>query len=79
MLYIAAYANNDIIGKTVLDLGCGTGRLALGASYLGAENVVGVDIDRLAIKTAVENSLKAGFSWQRSMGYWRHQRHHGQV
>ncbi|MGD0406896.1 MAG: METTL5 family protein [Candidatus Bathyarchaeia archaeon] len=58
MLYIAAYANNDIIGKTVLDLGCGTGRLALGASYLGAKNVVGVDVARLAIKTAVENSLK---------------------
>ena len=58
MLYIATYANNNIIGKTVLDLGCGTGRLALGASYLGADNVVGVDIDRSAIKTAVENSLK---------------------
>ncbi len=62
MLYIAAYANNDIIGKTVLDLGCGTGRLALGASYLGADNVVGVDVDRLAIKTAVENSLKVGLA-----------------
>jgi len=58
MLYIAAYANNDIIGKTVLDLGCGTGRLALGASYLGAKSVVGVDVDKLAIKTAVENSFK---------------------
>ena len=41
MLYIAAYANNDIIGKTVLDLGCGTGRLALGASYLGADERCG--------------------------------------
>jgi len=58
MLYISTYANNNIIGKTVLDLGCGTGRLALGASYLGADNVVGVDIDRSAIKTAVENSQK---------------------
>ena len=57
MLYIAAYANDDIVGRTVLDLGCGTGRLALGASYLGA-GVVGVDVDRLAIKTAAENSLK---------------------
>jgi len=57
ILYIAAYANNDVIGKTVLDLGCGTGRLAIGASYLGAETVVGIDIDNLAIKTAVENTL----------------------
>ena len=62
MLYIAAYANNDIIGKKVLDLGCGTGRLALGSSYLGAEEVVGVDVDRAAIKVAVENSLKAGLT-----------------
>ena len=59
MLYIAAYSNNDIVGKTVLDLGCGTGRLALGASYLGAKEVLGVDIDKLAIKTAFQNSKKA--------------------
>jgi putative methylase len=59
MLYIAAYANNDIVDKSVLDLGCGTGRLALGASFLGAKEVVGVDIDRLAIKTASENQKKA--------------------
>jgi putative methylase len=62
MLYIAAYANNDIIGKTVLDLGCGTGRLALGASYLCAQEVVGIDIDKEAIKTAIENSHKAGLA-----------------
>ena len=60
MLYIAAYTNEDIIGKTVLDLGCGTGRLALGASYLGAQCVVGIDIDKKAIKIASENSKKAG-------------------
>jgi len=58
MLYLAAYANNDVFGKMVLDLGCGTGRLALGASYLGAKNVVGIDIDKLAIRTAAENALK---------------------
>jgi putative methylase len=62
MLYIAAYTNDDIVGKSVLDLGCGTGRLALGAAYLGSKEVVGVDIDRLAIKTAHENSLKAGLA-----------------
>ena len=60
ILYLAAYTNGDIVGKTVLDLGCGTGRLALAASYLGAQSVVGVDIDKTAIKTASENSEKAG-------------------
>ncbi|MGQ9529997.1 MAG: METTL5 family protein [Candidatus Bathycorpusculaceae bacterium] len=58
ILYIAAYTYNDIINKTVLDLGCGTGRLALGAAFLGAKNVVGVDIDRSAVEMAFENSLK---------------------
>ena len=55
ILYIAAYTNNDIIGKSVLDLGCGTGRLALGASFLGAREVVGIDIDKSATKNASEN------------------------
>ena len=58
MLYIATYSNNDIIGKAVLDLGCGTGRLSLGAAYIGAEEVVGVDIDKRAIESAIENSRK---------------------
>jgi len=60
MLYLAAYTNGDIVDKTVVDLGCGTGKLALAASYLGAQYVIGVDIDKTAIKTASENSKKAG-------------------
>ncbi|MGQ9506514.1 MAG: METTL5 family protein [Candidatus Bathycorpusculaceae bacterium] len=59
MLYMAAYVYNDINNKTVLDLGCGTGRLALGAAFLGAKHVVGVDIDKSAVKMACEYSLKA--------------------
>jgi putative methylase len=58
MLHIAAYSYGDIVGKTVLDLGCGTGRLALGAAFLGAKHVVGVDIDRDAVKVAFENSVR---------------------
>ena len=58
MLYIAAYTHGGIVGKTVLDLGCGTGRLALGAAFLGAKQVVGVDIDRDAVKVAFENSVR---------------------
>ena len=60
MLYLTAYTYGDIVGKRVLDLGCGTGRLALGAAFLGAESVVGVDIDRTAVRVAAENSVNVG-------------------
>lgn len=60
MLHIAAYTNDSIVGKTVLDLGCGTGRLALGAAFLGAKKVVGVDVDKVAVEVAVNNSVKTG-------------------
>jgi putative methylase len=58
MLYIAAYVHDDILNKAILDLGCGTGRLALGAAFLGAREVVGVDVDRTAVRVASECSLK---------------------
>lgn len=60
VLYIAAYTYNDIIDETVLDLGCGTGRLALGAAFLGAKQVIGVDIDKAAVRVALKNSEKIG-------------------
>jgi putative methylase len=60
ILYIAAYANNDIVGKKIVDLGCGTGRLAIGAALLGANEVVGVDIDKKAVKLARKNAAKLG-------------------
>ena len=67
VLHLAAYTNGDVIGKKVLDLGCGTGRFALAASYLGAKSVVGIDIDKVAITTASENlkkvGLKANIQW----------------
>ncbi len=67
MLYIAAYSNGDILDKKVLDLGCGTGRFALGAAFLGAGEVVGIDIDRSAVETASKNSkasnLKSKVQW----------------
>jgi len=62
MLYVAAYTNGDIIDKTVLDLGCGTGRLALGAAFLGARSVVGVDIDRIAVNAAMQNAIMTGLT-----------------
>ena len=48
--------------ETLLDLGCGSGILALAALKLGAKSAVGVDIDPLAAKTAVENGKVNAFT-----------------
>lgn len=42
-------------GDTVLDIGCGSGILAIASMLLGATEGFGVDIDELAVKTAKEN------------------------
>jgi putative methylase len=52
--------NDDIDGKTVVDLGTGTGMLALGAALRGPERVVGVEVDRSALETARENRKRVG-------------------
>jgi len=62
ILSLAAYVYDDILGKTVFDLGCGTGRLAIGASILGANYTVGFDIDKVALKVAKLNAVEAGVS-----------------
>jgi len=59
MAYVAAQVNPDIRGKKVVDLGCGSGILAIASSLLGARWVVGVDIDKDAIKIAKVNDEKA--------------------
>ena len=48
-------------GETVLDLGCGSGILSIAALLFGASRAEGVDIDELAVKTAVENGRRNGF------------------
>jgi putative methylase len=50
----------DLEGKKVIDLGCGTGIFAIGAKLLGAEVVVGVDVDENAIATAKKNADSLG-------------------
>ncbi len=43
-------------GCDFLDMGCGSGILSVAALLLGAGSATGVDIDPLAVKTAVENA-----------------------
>lgn len=49
-------------GDSVLDTGCGSGILGIASLLLGAGSVVGVDIDELAVKTAIENGRVNGFN-----------------
>lgn len=52
------YVKND---STVLDIGCGSGILSIASLLLGAKSAFGVDIDKLAVKTALENAKENGF------------------
>lgn len=51
---------DDIEDRTVLDLGCGTGMLALGAALRGPKRVAGLDIDPAPPSTARENERRIG-------------------
>jgi putative methylase len=65
LLNLAAL-KGDITGKKVFDLGCGTGRLAIGASLLDAQEVWGFDVDFFTLDIAKKNSekLKAPVKWK---------------
>lgn len=59
-MLFTAYAFGDIGGRTVVDLGCGGGVLAIGASLLGASRVVGIEVDPDAVADARGNIAAAG-------------------
>lgn len=49
-------------GARVLDMGTGTGILAILAKMLGAAEVVGIDIDEWSVENAIENCAVNGFA-----------------
>ena len=53
-----AHLLGDIEGKTIADLGCGTGILGIGAMLLLAKKVFFVDMDKKAIEIAKNNVSK---------------------
>ncbi len=61
LLYMAGFEHHDL-QREVIDLGTGTGRLAIGAAIMGSERVVGVDTDETAIALARENAMTTGVS-----------------
>jgi putative methylase len=65
LLNLAAL-KGDIAGRKVFDLGCGTGRLGIGAELLGAAEVIGFDVDCEVIDAARQNAeaLGAVVTWK---------------
>lgn len=54
--------HGDVDGRTVLDLGTGTGMFALAAALRGPARVVGVELDRTALDTARSNERRVAAS-----------------
>ena len=54
-MMIGRLLNNNLEGLSLLDMGTGTGILAILAAMRGAEKVVGVEIDPAAYENAVDN------------------------
>ena len=59
----------DLGGKRVLDLGCGSGILGIGALLLGASQVVACDIDPNARQAAEGNAALSGVGGERFTFY----------
>ncbi|WP_140938967.1 50S ribosomal protein L11 methyltransferase [Sphingobacterium lumbrici] len=53
---------NNFEGKRVLDMGCGTGILAILASKKGAESIMAVDFDSICVESVEENKKLNGIS-----------------
>jgi len=47
---------NDFKGKNVLDMGCGTGILAIMAAKLGAADIMAIDYDPVCYDSTIENA-----------------------
>ena len=66
---LAALEGFSAAGRTVLDLGCGSGILAIGALLLGCERAVGCDIDPKAPEVAEANAALNGIGPDRFRVY----------
>ena len=53
---IESILQNDLTGKTILDMGCGTGILSILASMKGAKQITAIDIDKWSYEGTCENA-----------------------
>lgn len=55
-MILAYLLESDLVNKDVLDMGCGTGILAILASKLGAKSLTAIDYDQLCYDSTLENA-----------------------
>lgn len=59
-LICRAMFEHEFKNKRVLDMGCGTGILAILAKQLGANDILGIDIDEWSVENSIENCNSNG-------------------
>ena len=67
-MMLSYVAELDVVGKRVLDMGCGTAVLGILAKMRGAAYVEGVDIDEWAFNNARENAASNGVELTLKLG-----------
>ena len=67
-MMLSYVAELDVVGKRVLDMGCGTAVLGILAKMRGAAYVEGVDIDEWAFNNARENATSNGVELTLKLG-----------
>ncbi len=58
-MVLAAMEDVNLKGRTVLDAGCGSGILSIAAVKMGADRVVGFDVEEDAVRSTNQNAARA--------------------
>jgi ribosomal protein L11 methyltransferase len=69
-------ARQPLQGRRVLDYGCGSGILAIGAAKFGASDIDAVDIDEAAVIATQANALANGVVLKAGLPHQAHGRYH---
>ena len=67
-LCLKALTQEELAGKDLLDVGCGSGILSIGGVLLGARSAFGCDIDQLAVEVARRNADLNGLADRTAYG-----------
>lgn len=67
-MMLSYVAELEMVGKRVLDMGCGTAVLGILAKLRGAEYVMGIDVDEWAYRNGLENAASNGVELDLRLG-----------